>query len=75
MTIEMGQLVQDTITGFKGIAIAKCTYLNGCVQWQVKSKQLQQGKTIEAEWFDEGRLTGVDDKPGGPQEHPPEMHP
>lgn len=75
MTIELGQLVQDSITGFKGVAIAKCIYLNGCISYQVKSKQLQRGGTIDAEWFDEERLTGIANGPGGPHDRPPDQHP
>lgn len=74
--IELGQKVKDSITGFEGIAIAKAIYLNGCISWQVKSQKLKDGKTIEAEWFDEQRLTCESKATaGGPQDHPPEMHP
>ena len=76
MTIKLGQKVKDSITGFEGIAIAKAIYLNGCVSYQVKSQTLKDGKTIEAEWFDEQRLTiRSKAKAGGPQDHPPELHP
>lgn len=74
--IELGQKVKDSITGFEGIAVAKAIYLNGCISYQVKSKKLRNGRTIEAEWFDEQRLTcGSKAKAGGPQDRPPELHP
>jgi hypothetical protein len=34
--IELGKLCQDIITGFKGIAICKNEWLNGCVRWTLQ---------------------------------------
>ena len=73
--IELGQKVKDNITGFTGIAIAKCEYLNGCISIEVKPTKLDKdGKMLGAQWIDEQRLT-VKSKAttGGPQDTPPDM--
>lgn len=76
MEIQLGQKVKDNITGFEGIVVARAIYLNGCISCQVKSQSLKDGSTINAEWFDEQRLTSKSTaKSGGPQSYPPEMHP
>ena len=33
--IELGTKVTDTVSGFKGVATARYTYLNGCVRYEV----------------------------------------
>lgn len=75
--IKLGQRVKDSITGFDGIVVARAEYLNGCVLLQVEPTKLNKdGSAMKAVWFDEQRLT---DKSravaGGPQSHPPELHP
>ena len=32
MTIELGQKVQDSITGFAGLVTGRCEYITGCNQ-------------------------------------------
>ena len=55
--IKLGERVKDTVTDFKGMAIARCEYLNGCIRIQVQPKELNKdGKIIESEWIDEGQL-------------------
>lgn len=69
--IKLGSKIKDMITGFEGVAIARIVYLNGCVQIQVQSKKLKDGKIIKAEWIDEPQLICKDktkdkkDDPGG----------
>ena len=76
MTIKLGQKVKDSITGFEGIVVARAEYLNGCVSCQVEAKELKDGVPLQAQWFDEQRLTIQSKaKAGGPQDHPPELHP
>lgn len=36
--IVLGQTVKSIVTGFKGIALNRVTYMNGCVQYQVVPK-------------------------------------
>lgn len=46
VTVEVGNEVEDKITGIKGVAIDKTTYINGCVYFGVLSKA-EEGK-VEA---------------------------
>ena len=83
--IKLGERVKDTVTDFKGMATARCVYLNGCVRIQVQPKELtKDGKMLDTEWIDEGQLE-VLEKPlaeakekeiGGPGTVPSEIsHP
>ena len=67
--IKLGDKVEDTITDFKGTAIAKAIYLNGCIQYLVQPKELKDKEIIKSEWIDEGQLEGVEksngEVPGG----------
>lgn len=33
--IELGDKVKDIVTGYVGIAVAKTTFLNGCIQFSI----------------------------------------
>lgn len=55
-TIELGQVVKDKITGFKGVIIGRCEHIFGCNTYGVVQQSLVDGKRGEPEWFDEGRL-------------------
>jgi hypothetical protein len=65
--------VTDRITGFSGVVVGRAEYLNGCISCNVQPEGLQtSGEPIEAQWFDEQRLTvGSAAKAGGPQPRPP----
>jgi len=71
-TVTMGDKVTDNLTGFKGVAVGRFTFLNGCIRIEVASKTLKDGKPVEPEVFDEQRLTGKisEQKPGGPRPGP-----
>jgi hypothetical protein len=56
--VNLGDEVKDTITGFKGIAIGKASYLTGCDQCAVQPK-IKDGSFVDAQWFDIGRLEVV----------------
>lgn len=60
--IELGREVQDRITGYSGIAIAKTTYLQGCNRILVQPK-ISNGKVTipDAQSFDEPDLEVVGD--------------
>lgn len=45
--IELGDTVKDIHTGFKGVAIAKTEYINGCTQFSVIPKVDKEGKMQE----------------------------
>ena len=75
--IELGNEVKCTVTGFTGIATAKCVYLNGCVQFGVSPKVDKEGKMPDTQYIDHRQVEyvgeGVKMKPigsGGPQNHP-----
>lgn len=57
-TLELGNIVKDSVTDFKGTATHKTTYLNGCVAFLVSSK-LQKDGTTSNDWFDQTRLKYV----------------
>lgn len=79
MTIKLGDLAKDKITGFKGIVISRTDWLNGCVRFMLQSQKLQkEGMPQPAETFDEQQLVllksnqyGFDQQPvGGPKPSP-----
>lgn len=53
--IELRDIVKDTVTGFKGMVVAKHIYMNGCVRFSVVSKELESGKIVD-EYIDEEQL-------------------
>jgi hypothetical protein len=82
-TIVLGEEVEDSITGKRGIATARFTFINGCIRIEMTPKTLP--KTAEDGdldlVFDEQRLliingdkktavAGMADKPGGPRPGP-----
>ena len=60
--VELGQEVKDTVTGFKGIAIATTTFLYGCRRVSVQPKMDKEGKIPEAQVFDEPQLECLEKK-------------
>ena len=55
-TLSMGDKVKDTITGFKGMIVARCQYINGCDQCLVKPGVDDDGKMLAGEWIDDQQL-------------------
>ncbi len=51
MDIELGQEVKCKITGFKGIAVSKTIFINGCVQYSIAPKwdKKKGGHPVEQE--------------------------
>lgn len=78
--VELGDLVEDKITGFRGIVIARTEWLNKCVRIQVQPEDLsKEGKPVDSVAFDVEQLKIVKkakvtvDKPkptGGPKPAP-----
>jgi hypothetical protein len=59
--IKLGNKVRDRVTGFEGIAIAKCEYLNGCVQWGIRPPQGEKKDAYpEAMYIDSQQVEFVD---------------
>lgn len=57
--MELGSIVKDKITGFKGIAVAKHLYLFGCERITVQPTVDADGKLILSETFDAPSLEVV----------------
>jgi len=57
--ISLGQKAKDTITGFKGIAVARTEYLQGCRRVGLQPLKLKDGLPQEAQWFDEPQLVSL----------------
>lgn len=55
---NLGDRVRDKITDYEGIAVARATYLHGCVRILVQAQAVEKDKgvPVEAVWFDEGQL-------------------
>jgi len=53
MSIELGDKVKDTITGFQGIAVQKAIHMNGCIRWCIQPPVDKEGKFPDACWVDE----------------------
>jgi len=78
--VKLGQEVKDRITGFKGIATSRTTYLQGCERIGVSPPVDKEGKLPEPESFDEPDLIVLSEgvlpreKPnrqnGGPRQTP-----
>ena len=58
--IELGQRVKDKITGFIGIAVARCEYFNGCIQYHVSPPVDKDGNERKDLWIDEAQLEIID---------------
>lgn len=58
--IELLSRVADTITGFKGIATARCEYYTGCILYEVIPEKLKDGIPQKEQWLDEQRLKVID---------------
>ncbi len=74
---KLGEHVEDTITGYSGVIIAQTKWMHGCTQYGVKSRELKDGRPMDAVWFDEPQLKKIgqtelkrrrDNKKHGPRE-------
>ena len=57
--VKLGSKVRDKITGFEGIAVSRCVYLNGCVSIGIESPVIgeKDGEPKRRDiWFDEQRV-------------------
>ena len=60
--IKLGDRVQDTITGFAGIAVAITKYLDKYTQIGVQSEKLKDELPIGIQWFHDTNIVKVDKK-------------
>ena len=54
--IALGDVAQDSITGFKGVVVAVTEWLSGCRRVTIQPQALHDGKPIESETFDETQV-------------------
>lgn len=54
--VDLGSEVEDRITHFKGIATARCEYIDGSVEICVTPQNTDHGKYPKAEYINEHRL-------------------
>lgn len=54
--IELGEKVQDLVSGFEGIITGRLEYFNGCIQYLVIPKVDKDGGRIDGLWVDEPQL-------------------
>lgn len=59
-TIQLGSTATDIISGFRGVATGRATYLTGCDQYLLSPQLDKDGKQQLSAWFDVQRLK-VDD--------------
>lgn len=55
-SLNLGDVVKDTITGFKGVIVARTDWLNGCVRMTVQPSKLEAGKIVDSVTFDVEQL-------------------
>ena len=58
----LGKKVKDKIMGLEGIAITKCIYLNGCIQYAIQAKIDKDGAVPNEKFVDEQQLIVMDEK-------------
>lgn len=82
MEVELGSKIKDEVTGFKGIATARCEYMNGCIQYEITPTQLKDGVPQKVYWIDKQRIillikkeSSEKKRPGGPANHPTKKDP
>ncbi len=75
--IELGSIVKDKISGYSGIVHGRTEWLYGCRRYTVQSREMKDGKPVEALGFDEDALEVVTQAEphkvkdtGGPQNEP-----
>lgn len=78
---NLGDKVRDEITGFDGIVVFRCQWLNNCNTYGVQPTTLKDGVPQERQSFDEPQLSVVLEnvvtgsrKTGGPERHVPAVN-
>jgi hypothetical protein len=55
-TLQLGDVVKDRITGFKGVIVARTDWLNGCVRMTVQPEGVKDSKIADSVTFDVEQL-------------------
>jgi hypothetical protein len=53
---RLGDQVKDRVTGFKGVIMARTQWMNLCIRYSVQARDLQDGKPVPDQWFDENDI-------------------
>ena len=56
MAVQLGKVVTDSITGFKGVAVLRTEFLHACVRVGLQPKALKDGIPQERVYFDEKQI-------------------
>ena len=67
--IELGKVYTDSVTGFKGIAVCRTEWMEGCFRIGLQGKVDKEGNIPDMMTFDEPQLLpkkAPRKKPGGP---------
>lgn len=56
---NLGIELQDTVTGFRGIATAKVEYIGGMVSYRLESKCNNKTPESQSDWYRDSRLEPV----------------
>lgn len=83
MKVELGDTAVDEVSGFKGVAVAEHTYLNGCSRFSLQPEVGKDGKLPDACTFDTPNLKVLKKKKvavssrdtGGPERYMPSARP
>lgn len=83
MDEKLGKRGRDKVTGFEGTIIGKAEYLYGCTQYVLTPGVDKDGKVLDSQWFDEGRIEVLaeavkpedvrGERPGGPNRDAPHI--
>jgi len=57
--VDLGDKVKDTVSGYEGIAVCKCSYLQGCDRIAIQAPVNKKGIKPDWEYFDEPQLKVV----------------
>ena len=58
--IELGNLVEDSVSGFRGVATMQTQYLNGCFAFHVVARMNGRGE-VKEDWESANRLVVISD--------------
>ena len=56
---ELGETLEDKVTGFQGVVMARIEYFTDCVHYGLACKAPKNSKLLDWEYFDETRLVRV----------------
>jgi hypothetical protein len=62
LSVTVGQIARDKVTGFEGRVTGHASYITGCDQFLVQPKVDEKGNLKDGRWFDEHRLEVVDEQ-------------